>query len=147
MGHHCFQRAHHVDQGVQVGASWVHDFEMSEPSDDSAVIEYVAPEHAVTYTASAPMFEHASSTPDVTFLAPVPMIKHMSFAPDNTYAAPARLAPAPVTENIAPARVAPSYSGFLNPQFSTSACQSGLSRTKCCWGVDTKHRGALCKNR
>ena len=50
MGHHSWQRAHRVDQGVQVGAPWVHDFEMSEPSDDSAVIEYEAPEPAVSYT-------------------------------------------------------------------------------------------------
>ena len=102
MGHPSFQRAHRVDQGVRVGAPWVHDFEMSEPSDDSAVIEYVAAEPAVTSTAPAPVIEHVPpNLPEtVEMLGPhgrvqpqtiehvlpnfFDTIKMVSFAPDTT---------------------------------------------------------------
>ena len=118
--HHSFQRAHRVDQGAQVGAPWVHDFEMSEPSDDSTVIEYC--------TAPAPVIEHVSSTPAVPVIGYVTpetvemvrfashgqmqqqtvehlpqnftetvAIEHVSFTSDDTYAAPV-----PETEHVAP---------------------------------------------
>ena len=111
------------------------------------VTESVAPTPDVTHTAPAPVIEHvpqnfpvtvetasftpvpdASSIPDVTYTAPVPVIKHVSLAPDDTYAAPARLAPAPVTEHIAPARVAPSFCGWVNPQFSTGLVNPKFSQ-------------------
>ena len=56
---------------------------------------------------------------DVTYVAPAHVIEHVLV---DTYAAPARLAPAPVTNYIAQAHVAPSYphfsTGLVNLQFS-----------------------------
>ena len=50
----------------------------------------------------------------------------------DTYAAPARLAPAPVTEYIAQAHVAPNYQQFgtvlVNPQSSTFAVEASASQ-------------------
>ena len=54
---------------------------------------------------------YPANSSDVTYTAPAPVIEHVTV---DTYAAPARLAPAPVTEYIAQAHVAPSY-----PQFGT----------------------------
>ena len=65
--HHSYQRAHRVDQGVRVGVPWVHDFEMSDPSDDCAVIENVVPGLDVTCTAPELVIEYV---PDDTFAAP-----------------------------------------------------------------------------
>ena len=81
--HHSFQRAHRVDQGVQVGVPWFHDFETSEQSDDSAVIENVVPGPGVTYTAPAPVIEYV---PDDTYAAPPPVIEKRDL---RTYIAPA----------------------------------------------------------
>ena len=47
--HHSAQRCAHVDQGVQVGVPWIHDFGMSEASDESPVIEYAAPAPVVSH--------------------------------------------------------------------------------------------------
>ena len=46
--YHSAQRCAHVDRGVQVGVPWIHDFEMSDVSDEStatppSATEYVAP--------------------------------------------------------------------------------------------------------
>ena len=49
--HYSAHRCAHVDPGVQVGVLWIHDFEMSEASDESPVIEYVAPALAVLFRA------------------------------------------------------------------------------------------------
>ena len=92
-------------------------------------VEHVPQNFPVTVeTASFTPVPDASSIPVVTFSAPVPVIKHVSLAPDDTYAAPARLAPAPVTEHIAPARVAPSFCGWVNPQFSTGLVNPKFSQ-------------------
>ena len=60
------------------------------------------------------------------------MIEHVL---DVTYAAPARLAPAPETEYIAQAHVAPSYphiaTGLMNPKFSTLVVEASASQIVC----------------
>ena len=111
--HHSFQRAHRVDQGVQIGVPWVHDFVMSEPSDDSAAIENVIPGPDVTKTAPALVIEYVL---DDTFAARAPVIKHLTFAPDDT--------------NIAPAspRVDRDVRGLENPQFSAFAVEASASQ-------------------
>ena len=68
--HHSAQRCAHVDQGVQVGVPWTHDFEMSETSDESPVAEYVAPAPAVVCDGPAPVIEYMSSTPVIEYVAP-----------------------------------------------------------------------------
>ena len=123
--HHSAQRYAHLDQSVQVGVSWIHDFDMSEASDESPVIEYVAPtpavtfdepaltiEHlapasAVTFTAPSSVIEYVASTPAVIYDGPAPMTEHVAPAPMNEYLAPASAVtdtvPTPAIEYVAPA--------------------------------------------
>ena len=58
--HYSAHRCAHVDPGVQVRVLWIHDFEMSEASDESPVIEYLAPARAATFAAPAPVIEHVA---------------------------------------------------------------------------------------
>ena len=64
--YHFAQQYAHVGQGVQVGVPWILDFELSEASDESPVIEYVAPTLAVTPDESTPVTEYVASAPAVT---------------------------------------------------------------------------------
>ena len=114
-----------------------------EPPVPSVHVVHVPHVHVVRNTIETPQLQileksvgFPATRSDVTFLAPAHVIEHV---PVDTYAAPARLAPALVTEYIAQAHVAPSYSqfstGLVNPQFSptcvevstpkvTSSCQT-----------------------
>ena len=118
MDHHSFQCARRVDQGVQVGARWVHDFEISEPSDDSAVIEYVALEPAVTHTEPAPVIEHVPpifpETVEMVRLAP-----HGQAQPQTVEHVlqnfPATVETASFTPVLVIAHVTSSVNGFIAP--------------------------------
>ena len=72
--HHSAQRCAHVDQGVQVGVLWTHDFGMSETSDESPVAEYVAPAPAVACDEPAPVIEYMSSAAVIEYFAPAPAV-------------------------------------------------------------------------
>ena len=63
----------------------------------AAVIEHVAPAHAVIYTAPAPVIEDVALAPDVTYDEPAPVIEYVAPAPAVFHAVPA-----PVTEHVAP---------------------------------------------
>ena len=95
--HHSAQRCAHVDQGVQAGARWVHNFEASEAPDDSPMIESVTPTPAVTYATPVPVIEHVTPAPGVTYTAPAPVIGYATPAPYVTCTTPA-----PVTDYVTP---------------------------------------------
>ena len=111
--HHSFQRAHRVDQGVQVGP--VNEYVdpvpvmtdityLLEPPVPPVLTEYVAPAHAVTYAVPAPVIDYLTPGPAVTKTAPAPVIEYV---PDDTYAAPA-----PVIQYVA---LTPATCAALSP--------------------------------
>ena len=68
------ERCAHVDQSVQVGVLWTHDFEISGTSDESPVVpplltEYVAPALAVACDEPAPVMEYMSSALVIEYVA------------------------------------------------------------------------------
>ena len=82
------------------------------------VYEYVAPAPIITDLESV-----LEPPVPVVHTAPAPLIKYVAPAPDVTCAVSANtdlVSPAPVTECIAPTRVAPSFSDLVNSQFSTA---------------------------
>ena len=108
--HHSFQRAPLVDQSVQVGVPWIHDFGLSEASDEAYVPSVP--------TAPTPVFEYVASGPVTEFMAPVP-------APVFEHAAPGLVTevlapvPAPVAEYFSPAPAVHATHALVD-DFSTS---------------------------
>ena len=107
--HHSAQRCAHVDQGVQVGVPWIHEFGMSEASGESPVIEYVALAPVVSHEEPASVIEYVAPAPDVTCAAPAPVIEHVAPAPVVADTASALViqcgAPVPADTCAAPAPV------------------------------------------
>ena len=78
----------------------------------------------VTYAASVD--DHITPDPAATRAAtsaPSPVVEHAAQAPYVTCAAPARMAP--VIKYMASARLAPSFCGLVNPQFSSGTKMYG----------------------
>ena len=98
--HHSFRR---------FGVPWVHHVEMSEASDGSPVIEYVAPARAVTHDKPTLVAEYVTPAPDVTYATPATVIEYASPALTVTNTTPAHVieyvAPAPADTNATPAPV------------------------------------------
>ena len=74
---------------VQVGVPWIHDFEMSEASDESPVIECVAPAPAATCAELSPAIEYVAPAPAVTCAIPAPVIDDATPSPMIEYIKPA----------------------------------------------------------
>ena len=94
--------------------------------------EWKALPPAATFAATASISAPAAPVLFLFCAAPAPATKYVAPAPDVTCAAPALVigfvTPAPVTEYIKPARVAPSFSDLVNPQFSATCAEASAPK-------------------
>ena len=107
--HHSFQRAPLVDQGVQVSVPWIHDFGLSEASDEAYVPSVPAtPATVFEYVSSGPVTEEVLapvSAPVAEYFAPAPAVHATHALLDDFSSSPAVLtasAPVNVYETSAP---------------------------------------------
>merc|ERR1712136_608771 len=94
------------DPGVQVRVLWIHDLEMSEASDESLVIEYMAPARAATFAAPSPVIEHVALLSCHHLYSAFSSDRMRDTCANDFCAVRARVieyvAPTPVIEHIAP---------------------------------------------
>ena len=106
--YHSAQRCAHVDQGVQVGVPWTHDFDES-PVVPPLLTEYVVPARAVACDEPAPVIEYMSSAPVIEYVAPALAV---------TLSVPSQLLPPAHTTTTDTTDDNFDTIGLVHPQFS-----------------------------